>query len=158
MNQKLRVLLFGTLLLGAFLFAGSLSSQVFAATAVNHASGSTPSFTRPYPDVQNYNRGYRVGFSEGYRYGLKACAEHHYASHAPYSPFHLTAYTRGFADGYVAGYNRGLHTCSGYNYGHHDYSNHNDNHQDYNNHNDNHQDYNNHDSQVPVIPHTVKHL
>jgi hypothetical protein len=122
MNQKLRVLLFGTLLLGAFLLAGSLSSQVFAAPVHN----STPSFSRPFPDVFNYNRGYRDGFSQGYRDGLQACAEHHYREYQqPHSFLHLTAYTRGYADGYAAGYERGLHSCYGYPY-HQPYENHHD--------------------------------
>lgn len=140
MNQKLRVLLFGTLLLGAFLLAGSLSSQVFAATSANVG---TPSFSRPFPNVQNYNRGYRDGFSAGYRDGIRACAEHHFGPHTPYSFFHLTAYTRGFADGYAVGYNRGLHSCRDYVYGHHD--------------NDHHGDNDHRGIQAPDSLHAVKH-
>jgi hypothetical protein len=137
MNQKLRVLLFGTLLLGAFLLAGGLSSQVFAATSTNT---STPSFSRPFPNIQNYNRGYRDG--------LRACAERHFGFHAPFSSLHLTAYTRGYADGYAAGYNRGLHSCRGFDNGHHDNDRHGDNHQDNGNHGDN---------QAPKDLHDIKH-
>jgi hypothetical protein len=69
MNQKLRVLLFGTLLLGAFLLAGGLSSQVFAATTVASANSGGPSFARPFPD-RSYNEGFRNGFAAGYRAGI----------------------------------------------------------------------------------------
>ncbi|HEV2659198.1 MAG TPA: hypothetical protein VGU68_01250, partial [Ktedonobacteraceae bacterium] len=92
MNQKLRVLLFGTLLLGAFLLAGSLSSHVFAATTVASATSSGPSFARPTPNW-SYNDGFRNGYAAGYRAGIRACDNHHYeeGSQAPDRAFHLSA-------------------------------------------------------------------
>jgi hypothetical protein len=125
MRQTLRIFLFGTLLLGAFLLAGSLGSQAFAATTTASTHSSTPSFSRPGPDIQNYNRGYRDGFIQGYKAGIRACAEHHYRGYQqPGSFLHLTAYTRGYAAGYADGYNKGLHSCSDYIYSHHDSDNH----------------------------------
>ncbi|HEV2663234.1 MAG TPA: hypothetical protein VGU68_21680, partial [Ktedonobacteraceae bacterium] len=138
-------LLFGTLLLGAFLLAGNLSSQVFAAPAVVSATSGGPSFARSFPNWR-YNEGFRNGFAVGYRAGYRACANHQYeGSQLPDRTLHLTAYTRGYAAGYATGYNRGLHSCHDYVYGRHDYDNHGDS------------QYGNHDSQAPDSLHAIRH-
>ena len=113
MNQKLRIILFGTLLLSAFLLSASLSSQVFAASTTANVNGATPSLAKPLPNGPSYAQGFALGYQAGYKSGLTACATHH-SWFQPQVFKRPGPFSQGYAAGYAKGFQKGAHSCSNY--------------------------------------------
>src|SRR3989442_8629317 len=119
MNNKLRVILLGALLLGALVLSMSAVPGAFAAVSTSSPSSSAVVVSKSLdvhtialPQPRNpYTRGYRAGYRDGYQDGLNDCGRF-FNRHRAFAPSAYDEYNRGYGDGYNAGYQAGFNSCS----------------------------------------------
>lgn len=119
MNNKLRVILLGGLLLGALVLSMSAVPGAFAAVSTSSTSSSAvvvsnslgiDAVTLPQPGTP-YTKGYRDGYRAGFQDGLNDCGKF-FHKHNQFSPTAPSPYDQGYADGYDKGYQAGFSSCS----------------------------------------------
>ncbi len=103
MHNKLRIVLFGVMLLSALVFSVSTATDATAAVFDNSTSSSGSSICMPLSGSSSYWRDFQQGFCDGYHNGLVECQEHR-----AYGSIRIIGYDQGFRDGYNKGHPLGF--------------------------------------------------